>query len=123
MARQFVSLLIGLEVQEKEEKAEELGQTYVRRSRLGQRLVKRVAEEVGPDRRVLSVQDGNYATQYFLQDLPDHVGVVGRLPKNAALYERPEPKPEGKPGPQPKKGDKIGSGPDPVRWTFLHFTH
>ena len=81
----------------------------MRRSRLGQRLIRRVAEEVGLERRVLSVQDGNYATQYLLQDLPENVGVVGRLPKNAALYERPEPKLEGKPGPRPKKGDKIGS--------------
>jgi Archaeal putative transposase ISC1217. len=105
----FVSVPIGLEVYLKKEKAEELGQKYVRRSRLGQRLVKRVAEEVGPDRRVLSVQDGNYATQYFLQGLPENVGVVGRMPKNAALYERPGPQPESKPGPDPEKGDEIGS--------------
>lgn len=108
-AQRPVSVPIGLEVYLKEEKAEELGQRYVRRSRLGRRLVKRVAEEVGPERRVLSVQDGNYATQHFLQDLPDKVGVIGRLPKNAALYERPEPKPEGKPGPQPKKGPKLAA--------------
>ena len=104
-----ISVLIGLKVYLKEEKADKLGREYVRRSRLGQRLVRRVAEEVGSERRVLTVQDGNYATQYLLQDLPENTGVVGRLPKNAALYERPEPKPEGKPGPQPKKGDKIGS--------------
>lgn len=90
----FVSVPIGLEVYLKEEKAEKLGRKYVRRSRLGQRLVKRVAEEVGPDRRGLSVQDGNYATQYFLQDLPENVSVVGRMPKNAALYERPGPHPD-----------------------------
>jgi hypothetical protein len=105
----FVSVPIGLEVYLKKEKAEKLGQKYVRRSRLGQRLVKRVAEEVGPDRRVLSVQDGNYATQYFLQDLPENAGVVGRMPKNAALCGRPGPQPENKPGPDPEKGDEIGS--------------
>jgi hypothetical protein len=105
----FVSVPIGLEVYLKEEKAEKLGQKYVRRSRLGQRLVNRVAEELGPERRVLSVQDGNYATQYFLQDLSENVDVVGRMPKNAALYERPGPQPENKPGPDPEKGDKIGS--------------
>lgn len=104
-----ISVPIGLEVYLKEEKAEQLGKTYVRRSRLGQRLVKRVAEEVGPERQVLSVQDGNYATQYFLQGLPENTGVVGRMPKNGALYERPDPKPEGKPGPQPEKGEKMGS--------------
>lgn len=92
----------------KEEKAEELGRPYVRRSRLGRRLVRRVAEEVGPERRVLTVQDGNYATQYFLQGLPENADVVGRLPKNAALYKRPEPKPEDKPGPQPKKASGSG---------------
>ncbi len=104
-----ISVPIGLEVYLKRENAEELGRKYVRRSRLGQRLVKRVAEEVGPDRRGLSVQDGNYATQYFLQGLPENVGVVGRMPKNAALYEQPGPDPEDKPGPDPEKGDKIGS--------------
>lgn len=61
---QPVSVPIGLEVYLKEEKAKELGREYVRRSQLGPRLVKRVAEEVGPERWVLSVQDGNYATQH-----------------------------------------------------------
>jgi hypothetical protein len=106
---QFVSIPIGLKVYLRKEKAEELGRPYVRRSRLGQRLVKRVAEEVGPEQCIRTVQDGNYATQYFLQDLPENVGVVGRLPKNAALYERPGPQPKDKPGPDPEKGDKIGS--------------
>ena len=100
---------VGLEVYLKEEKAKKLGQEYVRRSRLGQRLVKRVAEEVGPDREVLSVQDGNYATQYFLQGLPENAHVVGRMPKNSSLYEQPGPQPEEKPGPDPEKGDKLGS--------------
>lgn len=104
-----ISVPIGLEVYLKEEKADKLGKEYVRRSRLGRRLVKRVAEEVGPERRVLSVQDGNYATKYFLQGLPEKVSVVGRMPKNASLYERPEPKPEGKPGPQPEKGEELDS--------------
>jgi len=104
-----VSVPIGLEVYLKEEKADELGKEYVRRSRLGRRLVKRVAEEVGPERRGLSVQDGNYSTKYFLQGLPEKVSVVGRMPKNASLYERPEPKPEGKPGPQPEKGEELDS--------------
>jgi len=35
--------------------------------------------------------------------------VVGRMPKNGSLYERPGPQPEEKPGPDPEKGDKIGS--------------
>jgi hypothetical protein len=104
-----ISVPIGLEVYLKRENAAKLGRKYVRRSRLGQRLVKRACEEVGPDRRVLSVQDGNYATQYFLQGLPENAGVVGRMPKNAALYERPGPQPEDKPGPDPEKGDNIGS--------------
>ena len=104
-----VSVPIGLEVYLKEEKADDLGRKYVRRSRLGQRLVKWACEEVGPERRVLSVQDGNYATQYFLQDLPENAHVVGRMPKNSSLYERPGLQPEGKPGPDPEKGEEIGS--------------
>jgi hypothetical protein len=103
-AEEPISVPIGLEVYLKEEKADELGTEYVRRSRLGRRLVKRACEEVGPERRVLSVQDGNYATQYFLQGLPENAPVVGRMPKNSSLYERPGPQPEDKPGPAPKTG-------------------
>lgn len=113
----FVSVPIGLEVYLKEEKAEKLGQKYVRRSRLGQRLVKRVAEEVGPKRRVLSVQDGNYATQYFLRGLPESVDVVGRLPKNAALYERPGPHPDsGRENPA-RSRRKAQSSVPPRNWS------
>lgn len=107
--RPLVSVPIGLEVCLKETKARELRRTYVRRSALGQRLLERVAEEVGPERQVLSVQDGNYATQYFLQGLPENAHVVGRLPKNSPLYRRSGLKSEGKPGPQPTKGPRIGS--------------
>jgi hypothetical protein len=35
--------------------------------------------------------------------------MVGRRPRNASLYERPEPKPEGKLGPQPEKGEELAA--------------
>ena len=104
----WTSVPVGLEVYLKEETAADLGRDFARRSELGRRLLDRVAAEVG-DRRVLSVQDGNYSTQYFLPDLPSNADVVGRLAKNSPLYAPPGPKPEGKPGPQPRKGALLGS--------------
>jgi hypothetical protein len=105
----FVSLPIGIEVYLKEEKARELGLAYQRRSELARRMLDRVAGVVSPHRRILSVQDGGYATRYFLRGLPENVEVVGRLPKNSPLYGRPAPKPKGRPGPQPKIGDRLGT--------------
>lgn len=108
----FVSLPIGLEVYVKEDKAQALGLRYRRRSALARKLLDRLCGTIGPQRRVLSVQDGNYATQYFLRALPECVDVVGRLPKNSPLYGLPAPKPAGQPGPQPKKGARLGTALD-----------
>ena len=105
----FVSLPIGLEVYVKEAKAQALGLRYRRRSALARKLLDRVCGTIRPQRRVLSVQDGNYATRYFLRELPAGVEVVGRLPKNSPLYGLPAPKPAGRPGPQPKKGARLGT--------------
>lgn len=106
---EFVSLPIGIEVYLKEEKARELGIDYQRRSELARKLLDRVAGVIGPARRILSVQDGNYATRYFLRGLPKNVEVVGRLPKNSPLYGAPAPKPASRPGPQAKTGARLGT--------------
>lgn len=105
----FVSVPIGLAVYIKKAKAEELGRPYRRRSELAREMLDRLCGAVSPGRRVRSVQDGNYATRYFLRDLPDEAEVVSRLPKNSPLYDVPAPKPKGKPGPQPKKGKRLGT--------------
>lgn len=109
---QFVSLPIGLAVYVKESKARELGLAYRRRSELARSMLDRLCGTLAPHRDIRSVQDGNYATQYFLRDLPEQVDVISRLPKNSPLYGRPVPKPTGQPGPQPTKGPRLGTARD-----------
>lgn len=108
----FISVPIGIEVYLKEENAQALGLPYRRRSELARAMLERVRGAVSPARGLLSVQDGNYATRYFLRDLPNGVHVVGRLPKNSPLYGLPVPKAKGKPGPQAKKGARLGTAMD-----------
>lgn len=106
---QFISVPIGLALYVKKDKAERLGLPYRRPSALAREMLDRLCGTVSPTRRVLSVQDGDYATQYFLRDLPKNAQVVGRLPKNSPLYTVAAPKAEGTPGPQAKKGPRLGT--------------
>lgn len=109
---EFVSLPIGLAVYLKEAKARELGRPYRRRSELARAMLDRLCGTISAQRPVVSVQDGGYATRYFLRDLPGQVEVVGRLPRNSPLYGLPTPKPPGQPGPQAKKGKRLGTALD-----------
>lgn len=106
---QFLSVPCGLALYLKEEKAQALGVAYHRRSELARAMLDRVCGVVPASRRVRSVQDGDYATRYFLRDLPEQANVIGRLPNNSPLYGRPEPKAAGRRGRQAKKGARIGS--------------
>ena len=106
---EFISVPIGLALYVKEDKAEALGIAYRRPSELAREMLERLYGAIAPTRRVLSVQDGDYATQYFLRDLPDRVDVLGRLSKNSPLYAVPAPKPEGQPGRPAKKGPRLGT--------------
>ncbi len=105
----FVSVPIGLGLYLKQAQALALDQPYRSRSQLAREMLDRVCHLVGPERMVLSVQDGDYSTKAFLQDLPDNAQVVGRLPIDSPLYGRPEPKKPGQPGPQAKKGPRLGN--------------
>jgi hypothetical protein len=105
----FIALPIGLALYVKEDQAEQLGVAYRRRSDLAREMLERLCGTVGPARRVLSVQDGEFSTQHFLRGLPERVAVVGRLPKNSPLYDLPEPKAEGRPGRPAKKGPRLGT--------------
>ena len=104
-----ISVPIGLALYVKKDKAERLGIAYRRPSELARTMLVRLCGTVSARRRVLSVQDGDYATQYFLRDLPANAHVVGRLSKNSPLYAVPTPKAEGTPGPQAKKGARLGT--------------
>lgn len=105
----FVSVPIGLALYLKENVADELGRPFRSRSELAREMLDRLCRVVGPERTVLSVQDGNYATKAFLQELPENARVVGRLNLDSPLYGRSLPKPPEQPGPQPEKGPRLGN--------------
>ena len=105
----LVSVPCGLALYVKKDKAEALGVPYQRPSELAREMLDRVCAVVGPERKVLSVQDGDYSTQYFLRDLPKNAEVVGRFPINSPLYAVAKPKAKGTPGPQAKKGARLGT--------------
>ena len=68
----FVSVPIGLALYLKKHEAKRLGRPYRRRSELAREMLDRLCRVVGPERTVLSVQDGNYSTRAFLQELPEN---------------------------------------------------
>ena len=105
----FVSVPIGLALYLKKHEAKRLGRPYRRRSELAREMLDRLCRVVGEERTVLSVQDGNYSTRAFLQDLPENARVVGRLNLDSPLYGKPKPKPPGQPGPEAKKGPRLGN--------------
>lgn len=108
-----VSVPIGIELYLKQAQAQQLGQPYRTRSELARKMLDQVCRLIAPilgaDRRVLSVQDGEYSTKAFLRDLPENAHVVGRLPIDSVLYGAIAPRPPGKRGPKPKKGPRLGN--------------
>ena len=106
---EFIAVPIGLALYVKEDKAQALALPYRRRSALARAMLDRLCGVVSPARKVLSVQDGDYSTKYFLRDLPEQAQVIGRLPKNSPLYAVPVPKAEGRPGRQAQKGPRLGT--------------
>ena len=107
--KSFLSVPIGLRLYLKKKEAARLDCPYRSRSELAGEMLERVSEEVGPERTVVSIQDGNYSTKEFLRGLPENVEVVGRLPIDSKLYEPPEKPPPGTRGRKPRKGALIGS--------------
>lgn len=107
----FVSIPIGLRRYVKPEQAQTLGVPYRSRSERAREMLDALCNLL-PDRRILSVQDGGYATKQFLRGLPRNAQVVGRLPIGSPLCEGP-PEPGERPapqrGPRPKKGPRLGT--------------
>ena len=118
---EFVSVPIGLALYLKKQQAKHLDRPYRSRSELAREMLDGLCRLV-PDRTVLSVQDGDYATKKFLRGLPKNARIVGRLPIASPLYGRPEPKQPGRPGPQAKIGPRLGNPKQlaqaavPARW-------
>jgi len=104
-----VSVPIGIGLYLKEAQANRLGQPYRSRSELARAMLDQVCRLVGPDRIVLSVQDGEYSTKKFLQNLPQNAHVVGRLPIDGPLYGELAPPQPGQRGRPREKGPRLGS--------------
>jgi hypothetical protein len=63
-----------------------------------------------PERRIVLVADGAYATKTLLADLDSRVAFVGRQRGDAAVYDPRLPRPQaGKRGPKAKKGPRLPS--------------
>ena len=60
-----------------------------------------------PHRRFQVVADPLYVGQEFLETLPPPTVFVGRLKKNAGLYELPVPAPKGRRGRKPTRGVRL----------------
>jgi hypothetical protein len=110
---QYLALPFGIEVCLKAEEAKKLKRPQRSCSVLARGMLERLCRAT--DRRVLSIQDGGYATKEFLRGLPAQVQVVGRMLKSGVLYEWPAPRKPGQRGATPKKGKRIGSAKDLAR--------
>jgi hypothetical protein len=104
-----VSVPIGIKLYLKKGVAQQLERPYYSRSELARQMLDGLCRLVGPERMVLSVQDGDYATKQFLRKLPKNACIVGRLPIDSPLYGRPVPKKPGQPGAPAKKGLRLGN--------------
>lgn len=81
-----------------------------------------IAAEWLPGRRIRLVGDSEYSGKSISRSLPANTDLVGRMPMNAALYDKPGPRKPHQRGPDRKKGDRL---PNPaqlaasrkVKWT------
>ena len=105
----LVSVPIGIRLYLKKAQAEALERPYYTRSELARQMLDQVCGLLGPDRTVLSVQDGEYSTKKFLRNLPENAHVVGRLPIDSVLYDEPGPREPGQRGRPPQKGPRLGN--------------
>jgi len=63
-----------------------------------------------PERELILVGDGGYASAAMLKDLPEGVTFVGRLRADSAVYDpKPARAKANKRGPKPKKGNRLPS--------------
>ncbi len=99
---------IGLKLYLKKPVAQQLKQPYYSRSALARQITDMIAATL-PERSLTVSADGGYATKEFLRALPGKVAVSGRFPIASKLYQRPGSRPQGKRGPNPKKGALIGT--------------
>lgn len=109
LQRWWVSIPIGLRLSLKPAQARLLGQPVRSRSALARQILDQVCRVVGPERGVLSVQDGSYATREFLRQRLVNAQVVCRLPINSPLYAPPVPGPAGRRGRKPTTGMRLGT--------------
>ena len=102
---------IGIELYLKEHWAKELDLPFKSRSQLARELIDRVAKRL-PHRDIRVIVDGDYATTFFLKDLPANVHSVGRFPIDGKLYHPCDPAQHTGRGRPRLKGQCIGAPRD-----------
>ena len=66
-----------------------------------------IAAEWLPGRRIRVVGDSEYSGKSVSRSLPERTNLVGRMPMNAALYDKPGPRKPHQRGPNRKKGERL----------------
>jgi hypothetical protein len=79
---------------------------YQTRPQAAATLARKLAE-ANPERTFWLVGDSAYVNAATLQGRPANLQVIGPLPWNAALYDRPTPRPPKQRGASRKKGDRL----------------
>ena len=82
---------------------------YYKLSELGGQLIALVRSRVPEERRVVVAADTEYACNVVVRNLPPGVEFIGPMHMKAAFYAPPPPRPQGKRGPDRKKGDRLPS--------------
>jgi SRSO17 transposase len=81
-----------------------------------------IAAQWLPGRRIRVVGDSEYSGKSVSRELPERADLVGRMPMDAALYDKPGPRKPHQRGPNRKKGERLANPAQlaasrKVRWT------
>lgn len=85
------------------------GAPYKSKSELGAELVALTRSWLAPSTRLRVIVDGGYSNKKLLKNRPKGVHVTGKLPRNAALYDLPEPEQSKARGRPRQKGTRMVS--------------
>jgi hypothetical protein len=106
---------------ERKQCGEATAQEYRTRPELAVEMLE-VAAGWLPGRRIRVVGDSEYSGKSISRELPERTDLVGRMPMNAALYDKPGPRKPHQRGPNRKKGERLDNPAQlaasrKVRWT------
>jgi hypothetical protein len=99
-------LPINLRLYRKKQSCQKLGRSYQTRSDLMRQMADEVVDAF-PDRTVVLLVDGHFATKKVLRSVPETTTVITRLRKDAAIYLPPSCASKHRRGPRRKKGKRL----------------